>query len=859
MAYDFKYIRTGTGELSGPSMIWQTEQALRKVGPYHGATKTKAKRERKTADTALTKPKEAPAAVDRAQNPAGAAQAAASHAQDTADAAQSAAGDAQNTANEALEAAQKGVADAAKAQTAADKAQASADAAQTAADTAQLTADSAQNAADKAQGTADAAQKTATIALDTANNSQSSANVAQDTADNALLVSQSTQQAFYEHVREYTTQIAQALGEFEADSTTVDFDNFTNPIKLYITSPDASITIPDGQVNAPFYLWNFTTDDRSSTTQFVYAANGLEYSRYGTIGQDSLIPGTDTYTLKNNSKNAILTCKGVASGMSIAKGGTLVNTWTASDTRPSYILGTWVITGIANGTINLNGVTIATLSDTGFYPTGQQQLQEDNTSFVIENMTYSATDGLTITAAVQWLNFDSQITWGGWKAGSGSGGTVATDGVTIRYNSASNLQAKDIAIGGNERDLASARGQIGNSKTQGSHDFSSGMLSEKPGMYTAMNSGSTNVPFTGPFAEMILGTPTHRGSLLITSGRPSFPRAAISAIDMSEGGGFSGYNRLITEQQVGDGLTVNNGIISVPEYDGATASAAGTSGLVPPAAAGQQESFLTGGGEYKPALTKISDSVSLEDSKTAASAKAVKTAYDRGTAGVTAANGKLSLSGGVMSGRIGGLRGNYNADASSRYATGALEIRENGGVGNAQSDIAYAPTIGFHWAYRVAGLLALRSDGIFSFMKQNGTRAVVDCDVPYATAANKLRREGGVDTSWWWSGQGGQPGWLWGGNDGVNMYVYNPANFSVNYANSAGQAQLAAPAVQWVVNLSGPQITVPPGGTYNVVCICFNDSGGKGAVKHYPNVAGGTVIPNAPTDYMVAGLCARVA
>ena len=212
-----------------------------------------------------------------------------------------------------------------------------------------------------------------------------------------------------------------------------------------------------------------------------------------------------------------------------------------------------------------------------------------------------------------------------------------------------------------------------------------------------------------------------------------------------------------------------------------------------------------------------------------------------------------------MSGRIGGLRGNYNADASSRYATGALEIRENGGVGSAQSDIAYAPTIGFHWANKVAGLLALRSDGIFTFLKQNGTRAVVDCDVPYATAANKLRREGGVDTSWWWSGQGGQPGWLWGGNDGVNMYVYNPANFSVNYANSAGQAQLAAPAVQWVVNTSGPAITVPQGGTYNVVCICFNDSGGKGAVKHYPNFAGGTVIPNAPTDYMVAGLCARVA
>ena len=300
----------------------------------------------------------------------------------------------------------------------------------------------------------------------------------------------------------------------------------------------------------------------------------------------------------------------------------------------------------------------------------------------------------------------------------------------------------------------------------------------------------------------------------------------------NKNGTWSPWSSVITDSQIGDGITNTNGIISVPEMQGATVSTAGTSGLVPPAAAGQHESFLTGGGEYKPALTKISDSVSLEDSKTAASAKAVKTAYDRGTAGVTAANGKLSLSGGVMSGRIGGLRGNYNADASSRYVTGALEIRENGGVGNAQSDIAYAPTIGFHWANRVAGLLALRSDGIFSFMKQNGTRAVVDCDVPYATAANKLRREGGVDTSWYWSGQGGQPGWLWGGNDGTNMYVYNPANFSVNYANSA----YISTAVSGVWFGRNNQ-TVPSGGTWRVI----TSINGK---VDFMTVAGGTSIPH---------------
>lgn len=37
-----------------------------------------------------------------------------------------------------------------------------------------------------------------------------------------------------------------------------------------------------------------------------------------------------------------------------------------------------------------------------------------------------------------------------------------------------------------------------------------------------------------------------------------------------------------------------------------------------------------------------------------------------------------------------------------------------------------------------------------------------------------------------WSGQSGQPTWLWGGNDSGDMYVYNPSNFNVNYATTAG-------------------------------------------------------------------------
>lgn len=33
--------------------------------------------------------------------------------------------------------------------------------------------------------------------------------------------------------------------------------------------------------------------------------------------------------------------------------------------------------------------------------------------------------------------------------------------------------------------------------------------------------------------------------------------------------------------------------------------------------------------------------------------------------------------------------------------------------------------------------------------------------------------------NWNWSGQSGQPSWLWGGNSSTDMYVYNPSNFTV--------------------------------------------------------------------------------
>lgn len=63
-----------------------------------------------------------------------------------------------------------------------------------------------------------------------------------------------------------------------------------------------------------------------------------------------------------------------------------------------------------------------------------------------------------------------------------------------------------------------------------------------------------------------------------------------------------------------------------------------------------------------------------------------------------------------------------------------------------------------------------------------------------ATTASRIGRDGNVSypMTFHWNGQNGQPSWLWGGNDGTNMYVYNPTNFSVRHAGDATRANTAS-------------------------------------------------------------------
>lgn len=75
----------------------------------------------------------------------------------------------------------------------------------------------------------------------------------------------------------------------------------------------------------------------------------------------------------------------------------------------------------------------------------------------------------------------------------------------------------------------------------------------------------------------------------------------------------------------------------------------------------------------------------------------------------------------------------------------------------------------------------LKAAEIAKVKVNNAAQADKATNADTAANANKL-----IGKNWYWSGQGGQPAWLWGGSDGANMYVYNPANFRVANANTIG-------------------------------------------------------------------------
>ena len=190
----------------------------------------------------------------------------------------------------------------------------------------------------------------------------------------------------------------------------------------------------------------------------------------------------------------------------------------------------------------------------------------------------------------------------GDKGDKGDPGTFLKDGVTVVANASGEAMAKDIAVGGDVNDLASMRGQIGQARELGDNvDYNTVV---EAGFYLINANGSVNAPFAGNafFLQVFRSKKDtlNKNFYQIAYNYSSARERTFIRQYRTASKDWSPWSEILTSSNIGDGITVNNGIISVPEYEGATASTAGTSGLVPPAAAGEENFVLHGDGTYRP-------------------------------------------------------------------------------------------------------------------------------------------------------------------------------------------------------------------------------------------------------------------
>ena len=468
----------------------------------------------------------------------------------------------------------------------------------------------------------------------------------------------------------------------------------------------------------------------------------------------------------------------------------------------------------------------------------------------------------------------------------GHAGLAKVDGKTTQADASGVITVKDVAIGGNLEDLASARGYLVDEYLP---EFPSRTVlssfddATTPGNFHVLwNNTTTSAPDgilnKNQYADGVLEVRDNRSASFVSSfarlmqrltiigGATRADSARIFVRTQSWGvtREWFPWVELVSYNKFGDGFRNTNGIISVPEYEGATASSAGTSGLVPPTAAGQHESFLTGGGEYKPALSTgggvLTGSMQINDP-----ANVIGSAPSTNTErGLFLADKNSVVMGGFdviqrasdnakytqvysknSSGHITSIAAvTYEDGTRELVADSPLQINDiqikqvvdggrrvivlSGARGNQGHSFRFSPDTGE--AYMDGRVIHAKADTA----GYADTAGSAPANGGTAWAANRLRREGGVDTVWNWAGQGGQPGWLWGGNDGVNMYVYNPSNFSVNYANSAGGARTVS--INYAAYNDFPlnaNFTMP----FDGLAVIFVTGSGWGHIKLFVNGA----------------------
>lgn len=429
-------------------------------------------------------------------------------------------------------------------------------------------------------------------------------------------------------------------------------------------------------------------------------------------------------------------------------------------------------------------------------------------------------------------------------------GFAGVDGKTTQANAEGVVTAKDVAIGGNLADLATARGQLGPAKELGNGvDYNT---VTEAGFYLINASDSVNGPLKGS-AIFLHVFYSNKGAL--TKNLYQIAYAYSSARERmfirqyrKGSNDWSSWSEILSSASIGDGIRINNGIISVPEYKGATASTAGTSGLVPPATAGEQESFLTGGGDYKPALSTkggvLTGSIQIND-----------TANVIGTAPAT--NSEHGL---FVADKNGAIKGGF--DSIQRSYDNAkwtqLFSKASGGTIASLGVVAYEDGTGEVITYnplllnttqlkeiidngnRVFTLGGDRSKPGYTFRFSPDTgEAYMDGRAIHAKADSAIHADTAgtatiAESAAYWKAQnsggnytfhdevlGENPPYIMGYALNSLFKIYSTGSLSVNYANSAGSAP-ANGGTSWATTVTpnvvcGGGRVVPAGGSWAVI------------------------------------------
>ena len=299
---DFHYIKTGTGELSGPSFVKQTEFAINELGGLMEEVEN-------TAENALDIANKAQTAADNAQTTADTALSQARNAQATADAAQQAADQAQATADDALEAAQN-AGDAAGTKAPIMHASAAttygvgsstlyghvqlSDATNGTENAANGGTAATPHAVAQAMTAAQTAQSTANSAQQTAQSAQQAANAAQSTANSAQQTANQTQTALDQAVENFDQQISALSNQnlFTVQDEAISAEPYAGGrYRLYLESTaSASTGLPSG-ISYPCFFWTEAGEDGNTSMMYVLS-NNILYSQSGV----NTTPDSDTPT-----------------------------------------------------------------------------------------------------------------------------------------------------------------------------------------------------------------------------------------------------------------------------------------------------------------------------------------------------------------------------------------------------------------------------------------------------------------------------------------------------------------------------------------------------------------------------------